>query len=75
MRFIEICGGIQIPLSNEENKLYERVKDDGEVQHSQLTEREQTMAQKLVSRGALNYRFESQDIYFSINELDDIWRD
>lgn len=75
MKFIQIAGGFLLPISVNEQKLYESIEKRGEVNFFTLSDREQNIAQNLVSRGALTYRMDLEDIYLQVNALEDIWRD
>lgn len=76
MRFREIRGGIRIAISMEEETLLERIGQSVSVLRGDLTEREQEVARKLVSRGALDRVRDDEDrVHYVVNELDDLWRD
>jgi hypothetical protein len=76
MRYFEMKGGIQLPLSIEEFALVEEIETKGKVNEQDLEERDAELARRLVSRGALN-QIENEDntVEYSVNKLDDIRRD
>jgi hypothetical protein len=74
MKFIDICGGISLPLSNIEYTLYERIEKTG-IYFDDLSEREQTIVQNMISRGIINYEYINENIKLSVNNLEDVWRD
>ena len=53
MRFIEILNKIQIPVTNEEQCVLERIQNDGKVSKRDLTEREQYLANQLVNKSII----------------------
>ena len=75
MRYLEIRGGLNIPATNEEQELLERIEaSGGHIARADLNEREREVARLMVSKGHLNrYRREDQ-IVFEVNDLDDLWR-
>jgi hypothetical protein len=75
MRYLEIRGGLNIPVTNEEQELLERIEaSEGHIPRKDLNEREREVARIMVSKGHLNrYRREDQ-IVFEVNDLDDLWR-
>lgn len=76
MRFYEIKGGIQVPLSNEERRLLESVETEGQVLGEDLDERDRELARQLVVRGVFNMiENEDDSITYTVNKLEDIWRD
>jgi hypothetical protein len=76
MRFIEIRGGLSIPVSSEEQDLLERIEesDEGMVDRTSLSERERELARKMVSRGVLNRSKNDGNIFYLKNDLEDLWR-
>ena len=75
MRFREIRGGFQVPVSNEEHRLLERIEETGMIERSQLDERELELARIMVSRGILDrLKQEGSTTHYVINNLEDIWR-
>lgn len=77
MRYFEIKGGIQVPLSNEERRLVESVEKAGQVNRSDLEERDQELARQLCGRGIFNMIENEEDdsITYTVNKLEEIWRD
>ena len=53
MRFIEILNKIQIPVTNEEQCVLERIQNKGTVSKNDLTEREQYLANQLVNKSII----------------------
>jgi hypothetical protein len=75
MRFREIRGGIQVPVSNEEQELLERIEKSSSTLRKDLNERERELARLMVSRGVLNrVRDSEQQVRYLINDLEDLWR-
>ena len=66
MRFIEIAQGIQVAVSGEENKLYERIikAEKGPVRKRDLSERDQYLANQLVNKSMIIRRRKNGEIYF-----------
>jgi hypothetical protein len=76
MRYVEIKGGIQLPLSNEERRLFEEIEDKKLVPAEELDERDAELARKMTSRGALlMIENEDESIAYVVNKLEEIWRD
>ena len=76
MRFKEFRGGIQIPVSLEENALIKKIEKSNDViETEKLDERELELARKMVSRGCLNRYRKDEKTYYVVNKLDDVWRD
>lgn len=76
MRYIEIKGGIRLPLSNEERRLFEEIEDKKLVQAEELDERDAELARKMTSRGALQMiENEDETIAYAVSKLEEIWRD
>ena len=76
MRFIEIRGGLSVPVSSEENEILERIEaHEGMVDRTSLSERERELARKMVSRGVLNRTKTDGEIFYLRNDLEDLWRD
>lgn len=76
MRFREIRGGIQIPVSLEEQGLIDLIESkEGEfIQRKELDERQQELARKMVSRGVLERTQRDGSLFYVVSKLDDIWR-
>ncbi len=73
MRYFEIAGGIRMPISEEETALLDQAKDNL-VEDSELDERNQEVARKMVSRGLFNRLSKDGKIYYAANGLEDIGR-
>lgn len=76
MRFREIRGGIQIPVSLEEQGLIDLIESkEGEfIKSSELDERQKELARKMVSRGVLDRTKRDGSLFYVVSKLDDIWR-
>jgi len=76
MRFLEIRGGIQIPVSLEEQDLVDLIEsqDGAIIKRSDLDERQKEVARKMVSRGVLERAQHDGSLYYVVNRLDDLWR-
>lgn len=76
MRFREVRGGIQIPVSNEEQELIDLIESqEGQIiKRKTLGERHRELARKMVSRGVLDRVQQDGSIYYITSCLDDIWR-
>lgn len=72
MRFIEIIGSLQLPLSNEEAEVFDKVSssDRGMIERETLTLREREVARKMVSRGALNRARTGDTVFYLLNVND-----
>ncbi len=72
MKLWELANGILTPLSEEENDLLEKfLKDEG----CELNEREEIVAQKLVSKAVLIREDKEDCDKFRVNYRVDVWRD
>jgi len=76
MRFREIRGGIQIPVSIEEQGLIDLIEsqEGNFVKRSELDERQREVARKMVSRGVLDRTQRDGSLYYVVSKLDDLWR-
>jgi hypothetical protein len=76
MRFHEIRGGLQIPVSQEEQGLIDLIESqEGQfIQRKELDERQREVARKMVSRGVLERTQRDGNIYYVVSKLDDLWR-
>lgn len=64
MKIVEFLGGIQLPITNEESDVLDKFGDQA-VDKSQLTEREQVIANQLVNKGVLYRRNQDGKINYS----------
>jgi hypothetical protein len=73
MRFYELQGGIQYWLSQEEDKLFNKIhRNNNKYPLDKLNDREQEVSRKLVSRGVFN-KYKYENIYYiEINNIDEI---
>jgi hypothetical protein len=76
MRFREFQGGIQMPVSLEEEALIKKIDDskEGITEKNDLDERELELARKMVSRGLLNRFRTNEKTFYMVNSLEDVWR-
>lgn len=76
MRYIEIKGGIRVPLSFEERRIIKILEGSGSVIDTDLDERDRETARLMCSRGVLNMIENSDEtITYTVNKLEEIWRD
>jgi len=76
MRFHEIRGGIQIPVSSEEQDLIDLIEsqEGNFIKRSELDERQREVARKMVSRGVLDRTQRDGSLFYVVSRLDDLWR-
>ena len=72
MKLWELANGILTPLSEEENDLLEKFLED---ENCELNEREEIVAQKLVSKAVLIREDKEDCDKFRVNYRVDVWRD
>lgn len=72
MKIWELASGINIMLSEEENDLLEQLITNDMYQ---LNEREDVIAQKMVSKNVLNRIDFENSIKYMVNYKKDVWRD
>lgn len=72
MKLWELANGILTPLSEEENDLLEKFLEDEDCE---LNEREEIIAQKLVSKAVLIREDKEDCDKFRVNYRVDVWRD
>jgi hypothetical protein len=72
MRYMEIKGHFQIPLSNEESDIVDAVvsSDRGMLERASMETRNREIARKLVSRGVLNRVRNGDEVFYLINDID-----
>jgi hypothetical protein len=74
VKFIEIRGGMQVPISNDEQLVLEKIKQSAEPLPKRILNlREQELARQLVHRSVIDRIVIDEQICFIYNELDDIW--
>jgi hypothetical protein len=75
MRFREIRGGIQIPVSSEEQSLIDLIEsqEGNFIKRKELDERQREVARKMVSRGVLDRTQREGSLYYVVSKLDDLW--
>jgi hypothetical protein len=70
MKFVEITGGLAVPISNEEMLVMERVKSNPEpLPRRKLDEREQELARRLVFRGVLDRTKIDGQLCYTYNDI------
>jgi hypothetical protein len=75
MRYFEIAGGLRMPVNEEEQEVLTLIQEsEHSIDDSNLDERQQEVARKMVSRGLLNRLQKDGKIYYEPNGLPDIWR-
>jgi hypothetical protein len=76
MRFLEIRGGIQIPVSSEEQELLDMIESqEGQIiKRQDLNERQKELARKMVSRGILERSQREGSLFYVVSGLEDLWR-
>lgn len=67
MRIIDILGHFQIPVSLEESVFLQKIEKN--IARSDLSEREQVLADCLVRRGVLIRQVTESDTFFTINTM------
>lgn len=72
MKIWELANGLQTPLTEEENDLLLLMIED---ETQTLDEREEIIAQSLVSKSILTRVDEDDDYHFRVNYQIDSWRD
>lgn len=76
MKFVEITGGLVVPISNEEMLVMERVKSNPTpLRRNELNERQNELARQLVFRGVLDRAKIDGHICYSYNDVIDMERD
>ena len=76
MRFVEIAGNVLAAISNEERIVLEKARSQSlPLMKKQLSEREAELARRLVHRGIFDRVKVNEDIGFSVNLPEDVWRD
>lgn len=53
MKFVKDMNGLDVPISNEESKVYETVINKNYVEKSSLNSRDEQLAENMVRRGVL----------------------
>lgn len=67
MKFIEIINGPQQQVNNEEYVVIEKIRESSPCKKGSLSEREQTIARTLTSRGVLKRVKIDSEIYYKLN--------
>lgn len=76
MKFVEITGGLVVPVSNEEMLVMERVRSQlAPLPRSELDERQNELARQLVFRGVLDRAKIDGRVCYSYNDIVDMERD
>lgn len=75
MRFYEISSGFRVPVSQEEQDILDIISKNGDkVAKTDLDERQNEVARKMVTRGLLHRKKDSNGTWLTPNGLQDIWR-
>lgn len=74
MRFFEISSGLRVPVDEEEDDLIKRAVKRRSLKHSELSERERVVADRMVTRGLLFRDRDGDEVIYEPNDLVDIWR-
>ena len=71
MRFVEIQGGLRVPVSNEEQVVAEIIRDNrGPLAKSKLNIRERELARNLVHKGIIDRVLIDEQVHFVYNDID-----
>ncbi len=70
MKYVEILGGIQTLISNEENEIMNRIQENGYLLRKKLNERQVEHCNNLVKRGVLVRRL-NKDGFIYFKEVND----
>lgn len=71
MKIAQVLGGVGIPISNEEESLCEKIRQNGRIHKGQLDEREKELVRLLVNRGVLDRQKDHDGIYFTYNAYEE----
>ena len=70
MRFVEIQGGLRVPVSNEEQVVAEIIRNNREpLLKSKLNIREQELARNLVHKGIIDRVLIDEKMHFVYNDI------
>ncbi len=72
MKIVEILGGLRIPLNNEENTLFEKVKKQDAPRISDLNDREKEVLRSLFKKNVVNID-EGKITYNALQDSGAIW--
>ncbi len=64
----DTTSGVSIPVFGEDMEILKKIKET--PRKSDMDEREQEIARKLVTRGVLNRKKDNEGIYFELNNID-----
>jgi hypothetical protein len=53
MRFTEFKKGISVAITNEEQEILEKIREQGDISKKKLSEREQVIANQLVNKNMI----------------------
>lgn len=71
MRFVEIQGGIRVPVSNEEQVVSDIIRDNhGPLPKTKLNIRERELARQLVHKGIVDRVLIDEQVHFVYNDID-----
>lgn len=75
MKYREIKGGLFVYVTNEEQILIDLIiKHNGIIKKKDLHPRLQEVAKDLTSRSVLSRRMIDNEIYYIIDDIEDVWR-
>ena len=69
MRWYEIEGRLQIPVSNEEHDLCNLIREKNHLKKDELDEHQQEIARLLIRRDVITKQLINGDIYFSLSKV------
>ena len=64
MRFLEFKKGISVAITNEEQEILEKIRDQGDISKKKLSEREQVIANQLVNKNMIVRKKVNDDITY-----------
>mgnify|MGYP003636264175 FL=1 len=64
MRFTEFKKGISVAITNEEQEILEKIRDQGDISKKKLSEREQVIANQLVVKNMVVRKKINDDITY-----------
>jgi|TARA_B110000285_G_C14859323_1_gene483776 hypothetical protein len=66
MRFLEFKKGITVVITNEEQDVLEMLRDEGTVNKTKMSEREQTIANQLVNKNIIVRKKSNEQITYKL---------
>jgi len=74
MKFMELFPGVSMALTNEENQLFEKIKQSVFLPKKKLDKRERQLAFEMCKRGILNRITHDDHLVYVINGLKELHR-